>query len=78
MRGKGREISKPTGKNRSLIQSEMWALVKRFVDDFEPRKLFNIAVQKHVLMQQCVDLEGKEIYKEHHHGIRRLWGTYTQ
>ena len=47
MRGKGREITKPTGKNCSLIQSEMWGLVKQFVDEFEPSKLFNIAVQKH-------------------------------
>lgn len=78
MRGKGREISKPTGKNRSLIQSEMWALVKRFVDEFEPRKLFNIAVQKHALMQRCIELEGKEIRKERHSGIRKQWGTYSQ
>lgn len=77
MRGKGREISKPTGKNRSLIQSEMWALVKRFVDEFEPRKLFNIAVQKHALMQKCIELEGKEIPKDPHYNIRKHWGTGT-
>ena len=34
MRAKSREIAKPTGKNKSLIQSEMWGLVKRFVDEF--------------------------------------------
>ena len=78
MRGKGREITKPTGKNRSLIQSEMWGLVKRFVEEFEPRKLFNIAVQKHTLMQKCIDLEGKEIPKDPHHSIRKQWGTYSQ
>lgn len=78
MRGKGREITKPTGKNRSLIQSEMWAFVKRFVNEFEPRKLFNIAVQKHVLMQRCIEVEGKELRKEHHRGIRKQWGTYSQ
>ena len=75
MRGKSHTITKPTGKNRSLIQSEMWALVKRFVGEFEPHKLFNIAVQKHALMQKCIDLEGKEIKKDPHHNIRNKWGT---
>jgi hypothetical protein len=78
MRGKGREITKPTSKNRSLIQAEMWKLVKRFVDEFEPRKLFNIAVQKHALMLKCIELEGKEIRYEPHHSIRKEWGTYGQ
>lgn len=78
MRAKSREITKPTGKNRSLIQAQMWGLVKRFVHEFEPRKLFNIAVQKHALMQRCVELEGKEISKEPHHHIRKQWGTCSQ
>lgn len=60
------------GKNRSLIQSEMWVLVKQFVDEFEPHKLFNIAVQKHALIQKCIELE---IKKDPHHGIRKQWGT---
>jgi hypothetical protein len=75
MRGKGREITKPTGKNRGLIQSEMWKLVKRFVEEFKPKKLFNIAVQKHALMQKCVEINGKEFGKDSHYKIRKLWGT---
>jgi hypothetical protein len=75
MRGKGSKITKPTGKNRSLIQSEMWGLVKRFVEEFEPRKLFNISVQKHALMQKCIAVEGKEFGKDSHHKIRKFWGT---
>ena len=53
----------------------MWDLVKQFVDEFEPRKLFNIAVQKHALMQKCIDIEGKEFGKDSHHKIRNFWGT---
>ena len=63
---------------KSLVRSEMWGLIKRFVDEFEPRKLFNIAVQKHALMQRCIELEDKEIRKEHHRGIRKQLGTYSQ
>lgn len=46
MARKSRETCKPTGKNRSLIQSEMWAS-QAVCGELEPRKLFNVTVQKH-------------------------------
>jgi len=52
----------------------MREIVKRTVNEYDPSKLFSIAVQKQVLMEECIRLNGGTITKEPHVGVRQFWG----
>jgi len=58
----------------ALIQQKMWEIVKEVVSEYDPAKLFSIAVQKQVLFLECIRLRGASILKEPHIGIREFWG----
>jgi len=62
-------------KNKQRIEDEMWKIVVECIEGMDPRALFNIACQKHVMMQSCIQVEGGQIAKEPHVGLRKLWGT---
>jgi len=64
-------LARPT---HALIQQKMWEIVKQAVNGYDPEKLFSIAIQKQVLMEECVRLKGGSITKEPHIGVRQFWG----
>jgi hypothetical protein len=74
VRQRTHEIQAIKNPTQSLIQQRMWEIVKEVVTEYDPHKLFSIAVQKQVLMEECIRLEGASITKEPHLGIRQFWG----
>lgn len=58
--------------NVNLIQKELWELCKKTVREMDPKVLFNIAVQKQVLMGKCIIAEGGSV-QESHYEIRKFW-----
>ena len=65
------EIPDYTGKNAGEIEAEIWKVIKEEWNELDPVKLYNIAEQRRVLLQLCIQLEGKSIKKEPHTGIRK-------
>ena len=60
--------------SESMIQSKLWEIVKSVVADYDAERLFAIAVQKQVMMQQCIETKGGVVRYEMHSGIRSFWG----
>jgi len=56
----------------------MWEIVKQVVKDYDPAKLFSIAVQKQVLMKECIRLNGGSVVKEPHIGVRQFGGLWRE
>lgn len=44
----------------------MREIVKRTVNEYDPSKLFSISVQKQMLMEECIRLNGRHDYKKNH------------
>jgi hypothetical protein len=65
------EIPDYNGKNEERIEAAIWKVVKDEWDQLDCAKLFNIAEQRRVLLQRCIELEGKSIKNEPHTGIRK-------
>ena len=74
VRQRSGEIRKLENPSESRIQAKLWELVKEVVDSYDPAKLFSIAVQKQVLMHECVLTNGGTIGREPHAGVRKFWG----
>jgi len=74
VRRRTHEIQSLPNPTHGLIQQKMWEIVKQVVEEYDPAKLFSIAVQKQVLMEECIRLNGGPIVKEPHIGIRQFWG----
>ena len=66
-----RKLSQPT---ENQMQAALWTIVKEVVASYEPSKLFSIAVQKQVMMHECILSKGGVISKEVHSGVRKFWG----
>jgi hypothetical protein len=65
------EMPDYTGKNAGEIEAAIWKIVKEEWDELDPVKLYNIAEQRRVLLQRCIELDGQSIKKEPHTGIRK-------
>jgi len=74
VRQRTHEIQALPNPTHALIQQKMREIVKRTVNEYDPSKLFSIAVQKQVLMEECIRLNGGTITKEPHVGVRQFWG----
>ena len=68
------EIQSLSNPTHGLIQQKLWEIVKQVVKEYDPAKMFSIAVQKQVLMEECIRLNGGTIKKEPHIGTRQFWG----
>jgi len=68
------EIQQLDNPTEALIQKRLWLIVKQVVAEYDPHKLFGIAVQKQVLMEECMRLEGGPMVKEPHWGMGKFWG----
>jgi hypothetical protein len=64
-----------TGSNGSEIEAKIWEIAKEVWDNIEPRKLFNIAMQKERIFDAIVAKKGGMLEKEPHTGVRVMFGT---
>jgi len=62
-------------QSRSKIEAKIWEILKEEVQNFDPIKLRNIALQKQAMMKSALDVGGKYVTREPHWGIRRLFGN---
>lgn len=72
---RGAEIPDYIGTNTDAVEAALWEIVKEEWDAMEPRKLFNIAMVKEAVFELIVEMEGGELGKDPHVGVRRLFGT---
>jgi len=54
------EIQALPNPTHALIQQKMWEIVKQVIEEYDPVKLFSIAVQKQVLMEECIQLNAAQ------------------
>jgi len=76
VRQRTHEIQVLPNPTHGLIQQKLWEIVKQVAKEYDPNKLFSIAIQKQVLMEECIRLNGGPIVKEPHIGIRQFWGLH--
>jgi hypothetical protein len=62
--------------NDSFVHRAIHKAVCKFVEEIDPKTLWNINVQRTVVLLQIKKNKGKEMGKEPHTGVRKFWGTH--
>lgn len=63
-------------RSTAMIEQKLWEAVKESVENFEAKKLWNIACQKQATAKRIIELNGESVLMEPHTGIRKEWGTF--
>lgn len=64
------------GSNQNAVQAALWEIVKEEWNKLDPKKLFNISVQRRVIIEKMVEVDGGEV-REVHANIRKTFNTGT-
>jgi transposase len=68
---RGNEVPVFVGNNANQVESAIWQIVQEEWEKLDPKKLFFISRQRRVLLEKCIELEGRSIEKEPHTGLRK-------
>lgn len=76
VRALGGEMVQPENSTVNLVKKTMWLVVVNEIAHYKPKKLFNMAVQRTVLLREIVKAQGHETSENYHTGVRSFFNTH--
>lgn len=68
---RSKDIPAWSGNNSNEIEAATWKIAKEEWDAIDPIKLYMISMQRRVILEEMILLNGKSILEEPHTGLRR-------
>jgi len=70
---RGAEVPQYTGGNTNEVEAALWAIVKEEWELLPAETLFRIAMMKEVVFEEIAKVEGQEVARVPHVGVRQLF-----